>query len=243
MTDTPNNTTAGDAGEMPAHLQEAAKQREEKRKAEELSQLATKARRAHGIVANSTKVVLQHAITAGNALNEAKSKVGHGNWLTWLEENCPDISNRTAERYMKLAGGKEKLWKKLEDTDKFDMMSNLSINEALRLIDEPDGEQSASAEAQETETEVQGDAAANPTGAAGSSGKDKGGRKGKGRKDSPKQLQKQIENFETDWDGLNGSQKRHFVRSNQHELAELLEELEALEGMAEEEAEAQPSLS
>jgi len=235
MTSTETNTT--DAGEMPSHLQEAAKQPDERRKAEELSQLATKARQAHGIVANSTKVVLQHAITAGNALNEAKSKVGHGKWLAWLEENCPDISDRTAERYMKLADGRPQLEKKLQDPVKFDTMSNLTINEALRLIDEPDGEQSAaaSAETQETETEA-GDASSS------SSSKPKPTRKH--RDPSPKQLKKQIENFETKWDGLNGSQKRHFVRTNQHELAELLEELEALEGMAEEEeAEAQPSLS
>src|SRR6516225_4353068 len=152
MTSTETNTPSGINSEMPPHLQEAAKQRDEKRKAEELSQLAAKARQAHGIVANSTKVVLQHAITAGNALNEAKSKVGHGKWLAWLEENCPDISNRTAERYMKLAEGQAKLWKKLQDTDKFDTMSNLTINEALRLIDESDGEQSV-------ETQKTGDAA------------------------------------------------------------------------------------
>src|SRR5262245_23143047 len=181
-------TTTGDAGEMPAHLQEAAKQRDEKRKAEELSQLAAKARQAHGIVANSTKVVLQHAITAGNALNEAKSKVGHGKWLAWLEENCPEISDRTAERYMKLAEGQAKLWKKLQDTVKFDTMSNLTINEALRLINEPDGEQLASAEVQETETEGQGDT---------SPSKPKSTKKH--RDPSPKQLKKQIDNFETEW--------------------------------------------
>src|SRR6516164_7378797 len=150
MTSTETNTTTT-LGEMPSHLQEAAKQRDERRKAEELSQLATKAKQAHAIVVNSTRIVLQHAMTAGEALNEAKSKVGHGKWLAWLEENCPDISNRTAERYMKLAEGQAKLWKKLEEKDKFDTMSNLTINEALRLIDEPDGEQSASAESTETE--------------------------------------------------------------------------------------------
>jgi hypothetical protein len=66
----------------------------------------------------------------------------------------------------------------------------------------------------------------------------------KHREPSTKQLKKQIDDFEAEWEELNGSQKRHFVKANQHELAELLEELEALEGMAEEEeAEAQPSLS
>ena len=178
----------------------------------------------------------------GAALNEAKAKVGHGKWLAWLKENCPDISDRTAERYMKLAGGKAKLEKKLQDPAKFDIMSDLTINEALRLIDEPDGEQSAAATSTEAQSQT-GDAAANQ--AANTAGKSKGGNKGRSRKDSPKQLQKQIANFETEWDDLNGSQKRHFVRTNQHELAELLEELEALEGMVEEQeqAEAQPSLS
>lgn len=67
----------------------------------------------------------------------------------------------------------------------------------------------------------------------------------KHRDPSPKQLKKQIDDFEAEWEELNGSQKRHFVRTNQHELAELLEELEALEGMAEEETEGevQPTLS
>ena len=64
----------------------------------------------------------------------------------------------------------------------------------------------------------------------------------KHRDPSPKQLKKQIDDFEAEWEELNGSQKRHFVRTNQHELAELLEELER---MVEEEegAEVQPSLS
>src|SRR5262245_41412085 len=105
--------TTTDAGELPPHLQEAAKQRDGERKSEELSQLATKAKEAHSIVVNAPGIVLQHAINAGKALNEAKSKVGHGKWLAWLEENCPDISERTAERYMKLAGGQAQLEKKL----------------------------------------------------------------------------------------------------------------------------------
>src|SRR5262249_3046412 len=54
--------------------------------------------------------------------------------------------------------------------------------------------------------------------------------KTKSRKDSPKDLKKQIDNFETEWEELNGSQKRHFVKTNQHELGELLEEIEALRG-------------
>jgi hypothetical protein len=234
MTSTETNTAdAGDAGEMPAHLQEAAKQRDEKRKAEELSQLAAKARQAHGIVANSTKVVLQHAINAGNALNEAKDRVDHGKWLAWLEENCPDISNRTAERYMKLADGSPQLEKKLQDTVKFDTMSNLTINEALRLIDEPDGEQSAEVQ----QTGGQGDASSNGSGK----------RKNKKKQTEPTadERKEQIENFETDWDGLTDWQKHHFAKKFYDELGDLLRDVEAELGVDEgqEEAEAQPSLS
>jgi hypothetical protein len=46
---------------------------------------------------------------------------------------------------------------------------------------------------------------------------------------TPAQLKKQIDNFLGDWDELNGSQKRHFVKTNRDELGELLQELEALE--------------
>ena len=230
MTTTETNTTAGDAGEMPAHLQEAAKQRDEKRKAEELSQLAAKARQAHGIVANSTKVVLQHAITAGNALNEAKSKVGHGKWLAWLEENCPDISNRTAERYMKLAEGQAKLWKKLQDTDKFDTMSNLTINEALRLIDEPDGEQSAEVQ----QTGGQGDASSN------GSGKRKN--KKKQTEPTPKERKEQIDGFKNEWLNLSGWQKNYFVKTYQDEIREILDGIEGLAGMVDEEKEAEATV-
>jgi hypothetical protein len=228
MSSPETNTT--DPGEMPTHLSEAAKQRDEKRKAEELSQLATKAKEAHLIVVNAPRVVLQHAITAGAALNEAKSKVGHGKWLAWLKDNCPDISDRTAERYMKLAGNQAMLDKKLQDPDKFDIVSNLTINEALRLIEEPDGEQSAEAQ----KTGGQGDASSSSSG--------KGKQTKQHRDPTPKQLKKQIDNFKTEWEELNGSQKRHFVRTNQHELAELLEELEGLEGMVEEEEQAEATV-
>src|SRR6516165_2012422 len=188
-------TNAHDPGDMPPDLQEAAKQRDEKRKAEELAQLATKAKEAHSIVVNAPRVVLQHAITAGAALTEAKAKVGHGKWLAWLKENCPDISDRTAERYMKLAGGKAKLEKKLQDPAKFDIMSDLTINEALRLIDEPDGEQPASAEAQKTGEAV----SASPRSSSKS--------KKKKTEPSPQERKEQIDDFKNEWLNRSGWQK------------------------------------
>jgi hypothetical protein len=232
MTSTETNTTTT-LGEMPSHLQEAAKQRDERRKTEELAQLATKAKQAHAIVVNSTRIVLQHAMTAGDALKEAKSKVGHGKWLAWLEENCPDISDRTAERYMKLAGGKAKLEKKLQDKDKFDTMSNLTINEALRLIDEPDGGQSAaSADAQMTDDAV--------SASSNGSGKNKSKKK-KQTEPTPEDRRNQIENFETEWqDGLTDWQKHHFAKKFYDELGDLLRDVQAEMGVEEKEANPEP---
>jgi hypothetical protein len=60
--------------------------------------------------------------------------------------------------------------------------------------------------------------------------------------ESAKDMKEQIDEFVAKWEQLNGSQKRHFVKTNQHELAELLEELEALpeEETAEEEEQPAP---
>ena len=34
--------------------------------------------------------------------NEMKSIIGHGNWLTYLQSQLPEISESTAQRYMKI---------------------------------------------------------------------------------------------------------------------------------------------
>jgi hypothetical protein len=39
----------------------------------------------------------------GKDLIEAKGKVKHGEWEGWLQTHCPNISDRTARRYMALA--------------------------------------------------------------------------------------------------------------------------------------------
>ena len=47
--------------------------------------LAVEVRRAHADVGDAEKVAAERAIVAGHALIEAKSLVGHGNWLVWLK--------------------------------------------------------------------------------------------------------------------------------------------------------------
>ena len=112
-------------------------------------------------------------------------------------------------------------------------MSNLTINEALRLIAEPDGEQSASAEAQQTES--QGDAVS-------SSPSSSGRRKRKQTEPTPKERKEQIDDFKSEWLDLTDWQKNYFVKTYRDEIREILEGIEGLAGM-EEEAGDQPTLS
>jgi hypothetical protein len=56
---------------------------------------------------DANKTVVQRAITFGGTLSQAKEKVRHGKWEKWLNDNCRDISARTAQRYMKLADSPE----------------------------------------------------------------------------------------------------------------------------------------
>ena len=61
---------------------------------------------------------------------EAKAAVRHGKWLPWLKEHC-GLSERTAQRYMKLARRKAEITKSVT-------LSDLSITEALSLIEAAD---------------------------------------------------------------------------------------------------------
>jgi hypothetical protein len=80
------------------------------------------------IVANG--IVLK-AIAFGELLTRTKNKdVGYGLWGSWLAANCK-FSERTAQRYMDLAAKKNKL--PLSDPTR---MSDLSLNQAFRLVAE-----------------------------------------------------------------------------------------------------------
>lgn len=43
------------------------------------------------------------AVQCGKLLCNQKVEVGHGDWLDWLKANCPEISERTAQKYMRLS--------------------------------------------------------------------------------------------------------------------------------------------
>src|SRR5690554_5121324 len=61
---------------------------------------------ARGIAADATtraKHAIAKAVECGGLLLRQKESLPHGAWLPWLAEQCPDISARTARRYMRLA--------------------------------------------------------------------------------------------------------------------------------------------
>lgn len=77
---------------------------------ERLPQLARKINEAHASIEAQLSQAQQHngyaveqAVTLGDALNAAKDALGHGQWLPWLDENCPTVEKSQTADYMRLA--------------------------------------------------------------------------------------------------------------------------------------------
>jgi hypothetical protein len=96
---------------------------------------------AYDALMGSHQTSLMHALTLGDLLNQAKEAVGHGHWANWLKKHCPQISQRTANVYMKLAVNKEKF----EDPTNSQRAANfaakddLSIRAAIEAVNVADG--------------------------------------------------------------------------------------------------------
>jgi len=73
-----------------------------------LTALAATIRTAHQGVMRAATNLVEHALTAGDALIVAKAATGHGKWLPWLKTNC-DLSERQAQKYMAIARGRSEL--------------------------------------------------------------------------------------------------------------------------------------
>jgi hypothetical protein len=100
---------------------------------------------------DANKNVVQRAITFGRTLSQAKEKVGHGKWEKWLNDNCRDISVRSAQRYMKLADSPEVR----AALGKNDTVSSLSLRAALALANrKPKGDPKPSDEYDRAETKL-----------------------------------------------------------------------------------------
>lgn len=90
----------------------------------------------HIIEHNVVKTALEGAVEIGARLQEAKEKIGHGNFKNWCQENL-NYSQSTAERFMRLNaeyGGEDGLLSKSSTLQIF------SITKALSLLKVPEEE-------------------------------------------------------------------------------------------------------
>lgn len=71
---------------------------------------------------------LERARVLGEALQAKKTKVGHGNWLKWVEANL-EFGERVAQRYIQI----HTRWEELKS--KTTHMSDLSFTGALKLLE------------------------------------------------------------------------------------------------------------
>lgn len=101
----------------------------------------------HIIEHNVAKTALEGAVEIGARLQEAKEKVGHGNFEQWCQENL-NYSKRTAENFMKVAreyGGNTGLISKTQ------ALADFSITKALSLLKVPEEERETFLEEHEVE--------------------------------------------------------------------------------------------
>jgi N6-adenosine-specific RNA methylase IME4 len=80
----------------------------------------------HAAIKMAVRRLAIHVAQVGAWLVAAKDKCQHGEWLPWLAENCPEISQRTAYRYTEL-------YEKFRDSN-LSLMANLPITTAYREL-------------------------------------------------------------------------------------------------------------
>lgn len=71
--------------------------------ADEINSKTTEALKLAGESVRSGRSAVVAAIECGKLLCKAKQITGHGKFLKWVADNCPDISERTARNWMLLS--------------------------------------------------------------------------------------------------------------------------------------------
>jgi hypothetical protein len=95
-----------------------------------LTDLAARIRTEHEGTVAAMRRGVEHAIRAGELLIEAKGKVPHGQWLSWLATT--GVPERAAQRYMRLARNRAEI----EAANPSDL-SDLTVDAALGLLANP----------------------------------------------------------------------------------------------------------
>lgn len=75
---------------------------------------------------NKAAETISEVLLQGADLLKVKRALEHGQWLPWLAAHCPEISARTAQDYMKLAG---------DPRVAADLIQAGSIRQALALLE------------------------------------------------------------------------------------------------------------
>ena len=97
-----------------------------------LDSLASRIRHAHEQCRATFSAGLDHAVSAGKLLMQAKETIPHGDWLSWLATNCPDISDRLAQKYMQVARELPRL--QAADPANTPRVADLSFRAALEIV-------------------------------------------------------------------------------------------------------------
>ena len=96
-----------------------------------LATLAAEINSEHEAADGHARKAIEHARAAGDKLLLAKAHVAHGQWLPWLAANCPKVSIRRAQEYMRVAREWPALQAKYADS------AHLTIDGALALLAAP----------------------------------------------------------------------------------------------------------
>ena len=93
-----------------------------------LDALAERINAGHRAYLATARKALDHALAAGASLQEAKDGLPHGEWLPWLKTNCPGISERSTQRYIRLAKNRDRL------KEKYATLADLTVQVADEFL-------------------------------------------------------------------------------------------------------------
>lgn len=111
-----------------------------------LQQIAETVKAEHAKIEGLFREGLSRAFEVGKLLNEAKELVKHGEWGSWIADNC-QFSERTAQQYMRVASG-------LPELTKSATVADLTYREAVALLAEPKEETKTLTAAEQLEQEL-----------------------------------------------------------------------------------------
>jgi hypothetical protein len=101
--------------------------------------LAKRINEKYSEIVTSLRTTFIRAVEIGELLEQAKDRVGHGNFEVWLSGHC-QLSFSTARRYMKLAEDRPKIEEQLKletQSGKSVKLTDLNLSSARRLLAAP----------------------------------------------------------------------------------------------------------